>query len=184
MKAQLWNLMCFPLVSCLSAHDLTRWDLFGNCYRLLKAGIEQGSMPEQIAVQALQCSHYSILWQLVKITEGAPSKVLDTLHWQSFNTSHSETRFILSQELRVKSEPLWPRGTGAYLYFCRVKQLRCRNPSHYGTGCWSRIQELTLNLSHLTLKHHTGGLKPDWETLTSNRLLGNVLSLSHSAVLL
>uniref|UniRef100_A0A7N6BDM6 Cohesin subunit SA n=1 Tax=Anabas testudineus TaxID=64144 RepID=A0A7N6BDM6_ANATE len=57
-----------------NAHDLTRWDLFGNCYRLLKAGIEQGSMPEQIAVQALQCSHYSILWQLVKITEGSPSK--------------------------------------------------------------------------------------------------------------
>ncbi|XP_070697973.1 cohesin subunit SA-1a isoform X1 [Pempheris klunzingeri] len=57
-----------------NAHDLTRWDLFGNCYRLLKAGIEQGSMPEQIAVQALQCSHYSVLWQLVKITEGAPSK--------------------------------------------------------------------------------------------------------------
>ncbi|XP_061700153.1 cohesin subunit SA-1a [Syngnathoides biaculeatus] len=57
-----------------NAHDLTRWDLFGNCYRLLKAGIELGSMPEQIAVQALQCSHYSILWQLVKITEGAPSK--------------------------------------------------------------------------------------------------------------
>uniref|UniRef100_A0A3P8ZNI6 Cohesin subunit SA n=1 Tax=Esox lucius TaxID=8010 RepID=A0A3P8ZNI6_ESOLU len=57
-----------------NAHDLTRWDLFGSCYRLLKAGIEQGSMPEQIAVQALQCSHYSILWQLVKMTEGAPSK--------------------------------------------------------------------------------------------------------------
>uniref|UniRef100_A0A8K9VBH1 Cohesin subunit SA n=1 Tax=Oncorhynchus mykiss TaxID=8022 RepID=A0A8K9VBH1_ONCMY len=57
-----------------NAHDLTRWDLFGSCYRLLKAGIEQGAMPEQIAVQALQCSHYSILWQLVKITEGTPSK--------------------------------------------------------------------------------------------------------------
>uniref|UniRef100_A0A673N3C4 Cohesin subunit SA n=1 Tax=Sinocyclocheilus rhinocerous TaxID=307959 RepID=A0A673N3C4_9TELE len=57
-----------------NAHDLTKWDLFKNCYRLLKMGIEQGSMPEQIAVQALQCSHYSILWQLVKITEGCPSK--------------------------------------------------------------------------------------------------------------
>lgn len=73
------TIVCFPLFSCLSAHDLTRWDLFGNCYRLLKAGIEQGSMPEQIAVQALQCSHYSILWQLVKITEGAPSKVIERL---------------------------------------------------------------------------------------------------------
>ncbi|XP_041126103.1 cohesin subunit SA-1-like [Polyodon spathula] len=57
-----------------NAHDLTKWDMFGNCYRLLKAGVEQGSMPEQIAVQALQCSHYSILWQLVTITEGSPSK--------------------------------------------------------------------------------------------------------------
>ncbi|KAI4872694.1 hypothetical protein NFI96_032481, partial [Prochilodus magdalenae] len=57
-----------------NAHDLTRWDIFGNCYRLLRVGIEHGSMPEQIAVQALQCSHYSILWQLVKITEGSPSK--------------------------------------------------------------------------------------------------------------
>uniref|UniRef100_A0A3Q1CMN7 Cohesin subunit SA n=1 Tax=Amphiprion ocellaris TaxID=80972 RepID=A0A3Q1CMN7_AMPOC len=65
-----------------NAHDLTRWDLFGSCYRLLKAGIEQGSMPEQIAVQALQCSHYSILWQLVKITEGVPSKVSDSPHKQ------------------------------------------------------------------------------------------------------
>uniref|UniRef100_A0A8C1I4J3 Cohesin subunit SA n=1 Tax=Cyprinus carpio carpio TaxID=630221 RepID=A0A8C1I4J3_CYPCA len=55
-----------------SAHDLTKWDLFKNCYRLLKMGIEQGSMPEQ--VNALQCSHYSILWQLVKITEGCQSK--------------------------------------------------------------------------------------------------------------
>ncbi|KAL2085282.1 hypothetical protein ACEWY4_018602 [Coilia grayii] len=57
-----------------NAHDLTRWDLFDNCYRLLRLGIEQGSMPEQIATQALQCSHYSILWQLVKATEGSPSK--------------------------------------------------------------------------------------------------------------
>ncbi|KAL7849373.1 hypothetical protein SRHO_G00209960 [Serrasalmus rhombeus] len=57
-----------------NAHDLTSWDLFGNCYRLLRAGIERSSMPEQIEVQALQCSHYSIMWQLVKITEGSPSK--------------------------------------------------------------------------------------------------------------
>ncbi|KAI7809375.1 putative cohesin subunit SA-1 [Triplophysa rosa] len=67
------NSINLSLVS-ISAHDLTRWDLFGNCYRLLRTGIEQGSMPEQIAVQALQCSHYSVLWQLVKITEGSPSK--------------------------------------------------------------------------------------------------------------
>uniref|UniRef100_A0A8C3S8S1 Cohesin subunit SA n=1 Tax=Chelydra serpentina TaxID=8475 RepID=A0A8C3S8S1_CHESE len=63
------------LTSFHNAHDLTKWDLFSNCYRLLRTGIEHGAMPEQIVVQALQCSHYSILWQLVKITEGSPSKV-------------------------------------------------------------------------------------------------------------
>uniref|UniRef100_A0A8C9TF75 Cohesin subunit SA n=1 Tax=Scleropages formosus TaxID=113540 RepID=A0A8C9TF75_SCLFO len=58
-----------------NAHDLTRWDLFGNCYRLLKTGIECiFCVHVQIVVQALQCSHYSILWQLVKITEGSPTK--------------------------------------------------------------------------------------------------------------
>lgn len=118
--------MCLLRVSCLSAHDLTRWDLFGNCYRLLKAGIEQGSMPEQIAVQALQCSHYSILWQLVKITEGAPSKVPpDSPRRQSFNSAHSQPGFILSQGLRVKtavSEHQWRRETGAYLHFYREGQ--------------------------------------------------------------
>ncbi|KPP70306.1 cohesin subunit SA-1-like [Scleropages formosus] len=81
-----FNCACGDSSFCVyfSAHDLTRWDLFGNCYRLLKTGIEQGTMPEQvecifcvhvqIVVQALQCSHYSILWQLVKITEGSPTK--------------------------------------------------------------------------------------------------------------
>uniref|UniRef100_A0A672UI75 Cohesin subunit SA n=1 Tax=Strigops habroptila TaxID=2489341 RepID=A0A672UI75_STRHB len=29
------------------AHDLTKWDLFSNCYRLLRTGIEHGAMPEQ-----------------------------------------------------------------------------------------------------------------------------------------
>ncbi|KAM4693345.1 cohesin subunit SA-1 [Discoglossus pictus] len=67
--ASLKRLTCFH-----NAHDLTKWDLFGSCYRLLRAGLEHGGMIEQIVVQALQCSHYSILWQLVKITEGNPSK--------------------------------------------------------------------------------------------------------------
>uniref|UniRef100_A0A9J7ZF96 Cohesin subunit SA n=2 Tax=Cyprinus carpio TaxID=7962 RepID=A0A9J7ZF96_CYPCA len=93
--------MCLSLLS-ISAHDLTRWDLFGNCYRLLRTGIEQGSMPEQIAVQALQCSHYSILWQLVKITEGAPSKSFLAVCQQclsNVNTPVKEQAFMLLCDL-------------------------------------------------------------------------------------
>uniref|UniRef100_A0A674H9Y9 Cohesin subunit SA n=1 Tax=Taeniopygia guttata TaxID=59729 RepID=A0A674H9Y9_TAEGU len=35
------------LTSFHNAHDLTKWDLFSNCYRLLRTGIEHGAMPEQ-----------------------------------------------------------------------------------------------------------------------------------------
>lgn len=50
------NLFLF-IMSCSSAHDLTKWDLFSNCYRLLRTGIEHGAMPEQVllATRALHC---------------------------------------------------------------------------------------------------------------------------------
>lgn len=53
--------MC-PFLLSISAHDLTRWDLFGNCYRLLRTGIEQGSMPEQ--VRLFQIWDGGISWSL------------------------------------------------------------------------------------------------------------------------
>lgn len=37
--------------SFFSAHDLTKWDLFSNCYRLLRTGIEHGAMPEQVMMK-------------------------------------------------------------------------------------------------------------------------------------
>uniref|UniRef100_A0A8C3XLZ1 Cohesin subunit SA n=1 Tax=Chelydra serpentina TaxID=8475 RepID=A0A8C3XLZ1_CHESE len=61
-----------------NAHDLSRWDLFGCNYKLLKTGIENGDMPEQIVIHALQCTHYVILWQLAKITESSSTKVCHT----------------------------------------------------------------------------------------------------------
>ncbi|XP_048369702.1 cohesin subunit SA-2 [Sphaerodactylus townsendi] len=57
-----------------NAHDLSRWDLFACNYKLLKTGIENGDMPEQIVIHALQCTHYIILWQLAKITESSSTK--------------------------------------------------------------------------------------------------------------
>uniref|UniRef100_A0A8D0H4L6 Cohesin subunit SA n=1 Tax=Sphenodon punctatus TaxID=8508 RepID=A0A8D0H4L6_SPHPU len=57
-----------------NAHDLSRWDLFGCNYKLLKTGIENGDMQEQIVIHALQCTHYVILWQLAKMSEGSSTK--------------------------------------------------------------------------------------------------------------
>ncbi|XP_063058335.1 cohesin subunit SA-2a [Engraulis encrasicolus] len=53
-----------------NAHDLSRWDLFTNLYRLLNTGLQNGDMPQQIVIHALQCTHFSILWQLAKVSKG------------------------------------------------------------------------------------------------------------------
>uniref|UniRef100_UPI0035900FA9 cohesin subunit SA-2-like isoform X2 n=1 Tax=Myxine glutinosa TaxID=7769 RepID=UPI0035900FA9 len=57
-----------------NAHDLTRWEVFGSCYKLLRTGIESGDIPEQVVVHALQCTHYIILWQLGKLSDSYPTK--------------------------------------------------------------------------------------------------------------
>ncbi|TRZ00970.1 hypothetical protein DNTS_021546 [Danionella cerebrum] len=57
-----------------NAHDLSKWDLFTSNYKLLNTGIENGDMPEQIVVHALQCTHYVILWSLAKVSEGSSKK--------------------------------------------------------------------------------------------------------------
>lgn len=41
-------LFCFVLF--YSAHDLSKWDLFACNYKLLKTGIENGDMPEQVFI--------------------------------------------------------------------------------------------------------------------------------------
>uniref|UniRef100_A0A4W5NNB3 Cohesin subunit SA n=1 Tax=Hucho hucho TaxID=62062 RepID=A0A4W5NNB3_9TELE len=57
-----------------NAHDLSQWDLFSSNFKLLNTGIENGDMPEQIVVHALQCTHYVILWHLAKVSEGSHRK--------------------------------------------------------------------------------------------------------------
>uniref|UniRef100_A0A4W4FEX3 Cohesin subunit SA n=1 Tax=Electrophorus electricus TaxID=8005 RepID=A0A4W4FEX3_ELEEL len=57
-----------------NAHDLTKWDLFTSNYKLLNTGLQNGDMPEQIVIHALQCTHYVILWNLAKVSEGTSKK--------------------------------------------------------------------------------------------------------------
>uniref|UniRef100_A0A8B9D114 Cohesin subunit SA n=1 Tax=Anser brachyrhynchus TaxID=132585 RepID=A0A8B9D114_9AVES len=44
----------------INAHDLTKWDLFSNCYRLLRTGIEHGAMPEQVPSATCVLHHLRI----------------------------------------------------------------------------------------------------------------------------
>uniref|UniRef100_H3D2L2 Cohesin subunit SA n=1 Tax=Tetraodon nigroviridis TaxID=99883 RepID=H3D2L2_TETNG len=52
-----------------NAHDLSTWDLFTSNYRLLNTGLQNGDMPEQIVIHAMQCTHYIILWHLAKVSD-------------------------------------------------------------------------------------------------------------------
>uniref|UniRef100_A0A669PU07 Cohesin subunit SA n=1 Tax=Phasianus colchicus TaxID=9054 RepID=A0A669PU07_PHACC len=54
------------------AHDLTKWDLFSNCYRLLRTGIEHGAMPEQVPL-ATPVLH---LWGLSRISTNQINGIL------------------------------------------------------------------------------------------------------------
>uniref|UniRef100_A0A8C2ZF64 Cohesin subunit SA n=1 Tax=Cyclopterus lumpus TaxID=8103 RepID=A0A8C2ZF64_CYCLU len=56
------------------AHDLSKWDLFTSNYKLLNTGLQNGDMPEQIVIHAMQCTHYIILWHLAKVSDGSSLK--------------------------------------------------------------------------------------------------------------
>uniref|UniRef100_A0A8C5EJV0 Cohesin subunit SA n=1 Tax=Gouania willdenowi TaxID=441366 RepID=A0A8C5EJV0_GOUWI len=62
-----------------NAHDLSGWDLFTSNFKLLNTGIENGDMPEQIVIHSLQCTHYVILWNLAKSSEGSSKKAFTIL---------------------------------------------------------------------------------------------------------
>uniref|UniRef100_A0A3Q3X0P1 Cohesin subunit SA n=1 Tax=Mola mola TaxID=94237 RepID=A0A3Q3X0P1_MOLML len=57
-----------------NAHDLSKWDLFASNYRLLNTGLQNGDMPEQIVIHAMQCTHYIILWHLAKVSDSSSLK--------------------------------------------------------------------------------------------------------------
>lgn len=40
--------VCVCVCAPCSAHDLTKWDLFTNNYKLLNSGLQNGDMPEQV----------------------------------------------------------------------------------------------------------------------------------------
>ncbi|CAG02933.1 unnamed protein product, partial [Tetraodon nigroviridis] len=62
-----------------NAHDLSTWDLFTSNYRLLNTGLQNGDMPEQIVIHAMQCTHYIILWHLAKVSDSNSLKAFTIL---------------------------------------------------------------------------------------------------------
>uniref|UniRef100_A0A8C7L6S6 Cohesin subunit SA n=1 Tax=Oncorhynchus kisutch TaxID=8019 RepID=A0A8C7L6S6_ONCKI len=90
-----------------NAHDLSQWDLFSSNFKLLNTGIENGDMPEQIVVHALQCTHYVVLWYLAKVSEGSHRKVCS---WLASISSLSQAFTILCDVLLVFSHQMVSGG--------------------------------------------------------------------------
>ncbi|XP_026698266.1 cohesin subunit SA-2-like isoform X2 [Athene cunicularia] len=62
-----------------NAHDLTRWNLYEKTLKLLVFEIEHGSLPVLMILPALQCTYFSLLWQLAAVSENPPKETLFAL---------------------------------------------------------------------------------------------------------
>uniref|UniRef100_A0A8D3BLD9 Cohesin subunit SA n=1 Tax=Scophthalmus maximus TaxID=52904 RepID=A0A8D3BLD9_SCOMX len=88
-----------------NAHDLSKWDLFASNYRLLNTGLQNGDMPEQIVIHAMQCTHYIILWHLAKVSDGSSLKGdMVTLRKQMRAFSLMCQRYLNSINTAVKEQ--------------------------------------------------------------------------------
>uniref|UniRef100_A0A3B4XPM8 Cohesin subunit SA n=1 Tax=Seriola lalandi dorsalis TaxID=1841481 RepID=A0A3B4XPM8_SERLL len=88
-----------------NAHDLSKWDLFTSNYRLLNTGLQNGDMPEQIVIHAMQCTHYIVLWHLAKVSDGSSLKGdMVTLRKQMRAFSLMCQRYLNSINTAVKEQ--------------------------------------------------------------------------------
>ncbi|NXV19059.1 STAG2 protein, partial [Cepphus grylle] len=62
-----------------NAHNLTKWNLYDKTLRLLVFEMEHGSLPVLMILPALQCTYFSLLWQLAAISENSPKETLFAL---------------------------------------------------------------------------------------------------------
>ncbi|XP_054028828.1 cohesin subunit SA-3 [Dryobates pubescens] len=71
----------FRRISALfSAHDLTPWQLFEPCARLLQHAADTGEVPAQVLVPTISCLHYHLLWELSRLPAAhVPKEQLQSL---------------------------------------------------------------------------------------------------------
>ncbi|XP_010216009.1 PREDICTED: cohesin subunit SA-2-like [Tinamus guttatus] len=60
----------------LPAHDLTKWSLYDKTSRLLVFEMEHGGLSGQMILPALQCTYFSLLWQVAAVAENSAKETL------------------------------------------------------------------------------------------------------------
>ncbi|NWX98885.1 STAG2 protein, partial [Nothoprocta ornata] len=59
-----------------NAHDLTKWNLYDKTSRLLLFEMEHGGLSGQMILPALQCTYFSLLWQVAAVVENSPKETI------------------------------------------------------------------------------------------------------------
>ncbi|NXO93703.1 STAG2 protein, partial [Certhia brachydactyla] len=87
-----------------NAHDLTKWNLYDKTLRFLVFETEHGSLPVLIILPALQCTYFSLLWQLAAVSENSPKETLFTLRRELRRFSQICTCFLHHKEKDVREK--------------------------------------------------------------------------------
>ncbi|XP_032852457.1 cohesin subunit SA-2 isoform X2 [Tyto alba] len=87
-----------------NAHDLTKWHLYDKILRLLVFETEHGSLPVLMILPALQCTYFSLLWQLAAISENSPKETLYALRRELRRFSQICLCFLQHKEKDVREK--------------------------------------------------------------------------------
>ncbi|NWR27132.1 STAG2 protein, partial [Tachuris rubrigastra] len=87
-----------------NAHDLTKWNLYDKTLRFLVFEMEHGSLPVLIILPALQCTYFSLLWQLSAVSENSTKETLFPLRRELRRFSQICTCFLQHKEKDVREK--------------------------------------------------------------------------------
>ncbi|NXD35468.1 STAG2 protein, partial [Copsychus sechellarum] len=87
-----------------NAHDLTKWNLYEKTLRFLIFEMEHGSLPFLIILPALQCTYFSLLWQLAAVSENSPKETLFSLRRELRRFSQICTCFLHHKEKDIREK--------------------------------------------------------------------------------
>ncbi|NXB99018.1 STAG2 protein, partial [Orthonyx spaldingii] len=87
-----------------NAHDLSKWHLYDKTLRFLVFETEHGSLPVLIILPALQCTYFSLLWQLAAVSETSPKETLFPLRRELRRFSQICTCFLHHKEKDVREK--------------------------------------------------------------------------------
>ncbi|NXH67957.1 STAG2 protein, partial [Hydrobates tethys] len=87
-----------------NAHDLTKWNLYDKTLRLLVFEMEHWSLPVLMILPALQCTYFSLLWQLAAVSENSPKETLFALRKELRRFSQICMCFLHHKEKDVREK--------------------------------------------------------------------------------